>query len=274
MVPRPPQHRFTWLRRRDRVRRGHVDGRGGGALHRRDWRRARRAGARDAPASRRRLLVQSDRPFGVLHAALEHPEGRARGARVLRRRRMRRQPRLAHAGGRAGGRGRRDPPARSAGVPHDDRQGGQRAAPSVRLRRDGDRDRVGGRQVPGAGGRNRGLRGDPRRPAGVAVRRGCMDRRGRTPRAGRARRSRAPQTSERDAAAARAHPGAAQLRAWGALRSRSRDQAAGGATPRGGCSGGERRVRGSPFHPYRAGAGAQQSPGDAPAGAPRSTKSS
>ena len=64
------------------------------ALHRRDRRRTRRE--RDAAAVRRRLLVQPDRSVGVLHAAVEHSESGARGARLLRGRRMRRQSGLAH----------------------------------------------------------------------------------------------------------------------------------------------------------------------------------
>ena len=144
------------LRRRDRLRGSHVDGRSGCAVPVVDPRRARLSIRARPAAARRRLLLQPDRPDRPLHAAVEHPDRGAQAPRLLRGRRLRRQHRLAHAGRSDAGRRSRDPPSRPGGVSDDDRADPQRAAAPVRLRaRRSTEIARGGRPVP-AGGRRRG----------------------------------------------------------------------------------------------------------------------
>ena len=108
-----------------------------------------RSSIRDAlglPSERVRPLRAGDYSFNqigpdrALHAPVEHPHRGAEAARLLRRRRLRRQHRVAYAGRPHGGRGPRDPATRSRGLCDDDRPRGQRAAASVRLRGGGGGD--------------------------------------------------------------------------------------------------------------------------------------
>ncbi len=137
---RAARHRLTGLRGRNRLRGSDVDGRGRRLVPQLDPRRAGRDVAARAPAARRRLLVQPDRPDRPLHAALEHPHRGAQAPRLLRGGRLRREHRLAHARRPDAGRGSRDPAPRSVRLPHHHRAHPQRAAAPVRLRRGHRRD--------------------------------------------------------------------------------------------------------------------------------------
>ena len=197
-----------------------------------------------AAAARRRLLVQPDRPDRPLHAPVEHPDRGAQAARLLRRRRLRRQHRLAHAGRPDAGRGPRDPAPRPRGLPDDDRPPAQRAAPSVRLRGGGGRNPRRRRAVS-AGRRRRGRLLAPSSTISTAL--------GDELRAWRAEadarigagdeRPCRTAPAQRGAPADRAPARAAQLRARRAVRSRSRAQVRRGAAARSGSEPRRRRRR-------------------------------
>ena len=123
-----------------------------------------------AAAARRRLFVQPDRPDRPLHAALEHPDRGAQAARLLRRRRLRRQHRLAHARRPDAGGRPRDPAPRPGGLPHDHRPHPERAAAPVRLHRGDRRGARRGGALPRGRGRRGRLRAAARRPDGARPR--------------------------------------------------------------------------------------------------------
>ena len=132
---RAARHRLAGLRRCDRVRRSDVDGGSRCAVPELNTRRARPARAARAATPRRRLLVQPDRAHGPVHAPVQYSDRGAKAARLLRRRRLRRQYRVAHARRPHAGRRSRHPAARSRRLLDDDRADRERAPASVRLRR-------------------------------------------------------------------------------------------------------------------------------------------
>ena len=173
-------------------------------------------------------------PTGLYMLLSNIPIEERQAARLLRRRWLRRQHRLAHAGRPAAGRRSRDPPAGSGCLPHHDPAHCQRAAVPVRLRRGRRRDSATIEQyqmaardeidlvVTGRGPRV-ARHGDPR-----------MAARQRGARAAGASRHRRTPPPERRAAPDRAHARAAQLRTRRTVRPRSGDEVRRRAAPRGG----------------------------------------